>query len=53
MKGKLYHCKDNDVAIRVQYKDGKPDELWLKAPGDSGWLVVGVEDIKNALKLKP
>lgn len=50
MKPDIYQCKANDVLLRVIRKEtGAVDEIHVKVAGDSGWTVVGYEDLVRAI----
>ena len=48
----IYKCKDNDVQLDTQEKDGKIDEIWVGVEGLPGWTIVGYDDLNEAIKLK-
>jgi len=51
-KEDVYLCQDNDNQIKVKKnEEGLIDELWIKADGDTGWVVISWIDFQNALGL--
>jgi hypothetical protein len=52
ISGRDYRCKDNDNVIRVIFVDNKIDEIQVSDACMDSWLVIGIKDIRNALKLK-
>ncbi len=50
--GERWHnhkCKDNDNYIKVVHLDGELDELWFSTT-KRNWVVIGIDDIKAAIK---
>ena len=45
----VHECKQNDNTIRVFTEDGKVDEVWFADPIGTGWLVIGYEDLQEAI----
>lgn len=47
----IYNCKENDSRLKVVIEDGKIGEIWIEDPTHKEqWLVVGFQDLKNAIK---
>lgn len=47
---RAHRCVDNDNSIRVCSLDGKIDEIHISDSRGKEWIVVGYEDLKNAIK---
>lgn len=43
---KIYKCKDNDAIIELAY----PDELYIRIDGETSSIVIGLEELFNALQ---
>lgn len=43
-------AKGNDALIRLYAKDRAIDEVHVQIEGDEGWIVIGYEDLKAAIK---
>lgn len=48
----IFNCRSNDVQLRVLEEDNKVDEIWVRIEGESGFTVVGFEDLCSAVKAK-
>lgn len=58
----IYSCKENDAELRVLTNEdngGKSateprviDEIWVRIQGESGWTVVGINDLRAAMEAK-
>ena len=45
---RVYECKENDNVIKIQYVDGKIDEVWFSDCIQKSWLILGAKDLKEA-----
>lgn len=45
----IHECKQNDNTIRVFTEDGEVDEVWFSDPIGTGWLVIGYDDLQEAI----
>lgn len=47
----IYNCKENNSRLKVVIEDGKIVEIWIEDhTHKEQWLVVGFQDLKNAIK---
>jgi hypothetical protein len=44
-----YNCKDNDVELQFHYDEEGIDEVWVRVIGETGWTVIGFNDLLSAI----
>jgi hypothetical protein len=44
-----YLCKENGNRIKVHILNGAIDEMWFSNALEKEWIVIGFQDIKNAI----
>lgn len=49
MKKVTYNCKQNDAVIKLIGEDNSIGEIWVKIKGETGYTVIGFDDLQKAI----
>jgi len=49
MKKVTYNCKQNDAVIKLIGEYGSISEIWVKIKGETGYTVIGFDDLQKAI----